>query len=444
MAGYPGSGSIAFVSLSADDAEEKFAFVVINDIPANTVIFFHNRDWKDFALDLSGGSTITYTVGPQGLAAGRVIQIHPGFGWPSAGDPPRCSNQADGSTITRTGYWDVKWGDDRHDEIYVQDAVTGSFLTAIALHETAEPNWLAGTSLLDERSAPYADWTTALEILPMVPDTGVRHDVFCIQRALAETHFSDPADFRFRANQSGWWLRDTGTNDGLWENGVPVDTNNPESDALQDPNSPLYGKWTLPICFMPGTRIRTPAGEAAVETLAIGDAVFTSDGRTRPVKWIGRQRISTLFADPLRVLPIRIRAGALGEHVPSRDLFVSPDHALLLDGVLVHAGALVNGSSITRWNAVPLMFTYYHVELEDHALVLAENTPAETFLDNGRRRAFDNWPEYEALYPEEADRSIPEMRYPRAKAARQVPQATRERIARRARALIRPGAAEAA
>ncbi len=95
--------------------------------------------------------------------------------------------------------------------------------------------------------------------------------------------------------------------------------------------------------------------------------------------------------------------------------------------MLIQAGALVNGSSIVREARVPETFTYYHVELDDHSLILAENTPAETFVDNVDRLGFDNWPEYEALYPE--GRSVTEMPYPRAKACRQVPRAIRERLA---------------
>jgi Hint domain len=67
-------------------------------------------------------------------------------------------------------------------------------------------------------------------------------------------------------------------------------------------------------CFMPGTLIRTPAGDVAVELLEIGDQVLTVDGRSVPVRWIGRQTVSTIFANKDRVLPIRIRAGALAYH----------------------------------------------------------------------------------------------------------------------------------
>ena len=70
-------------------------------------------------------------------------------------------------------------------------------------------------------------------------------------------------------------------------------------------------------------------------------------GGALPVRWIGRQTVAGRFTDERR-LPIRIREGALGPNVPCRDLLVSSDHALLVDDVLINAGALINGTSIVR------------------------------------------------------------------------------------------------
>ena len=188
-----------------------------------------------------------------------------------------------------------------------------------------------------------------------------------------------------------------------------------------------------PICFLRGTYILTPTGDVLVEDLKIGDLVVTSLAGIQPVRWIGRQTVSLTFADPLRVLPIRIKAGALGDNLPVRDLLVSSGHAILVDDILIQAGALVNGTSIVRETSVPNTFTYYHIELDDHALILAEGVSSETFVDNVDRMAFDNWDEHLALYPE--GHAIEEMPFPRAQSHRQVPMAIRRMLSARADAM---------
>jgi hypothetical protein len=187
------------------------------------------------------------------------------------------------------------------------------------------------------------------------------------------------------------------------------------------------------FCFMAGTMIGAPDGEAPVETLKRGDLVMTVDGEAKPVSWIGRQTVFRRFSHPLRNWPVRVAAGALGENIPARDLLLSPDHALRVGGVLANAGALVNGTSIRRETRAPETFVYYHVELEDHALILAENAPAETFLDAVDRLGFDNWEEHLALYPE--GRTVRDMPYPRAKARRQLGAEIRAMLDARANAI---------
>ncbi len=180
-------------------------------------------------------------------------------------------------------------------------------------------------------------------------------------------------------------------------------------------------------CFCAGTLIATDRGDLPVEALRAGDLVTTAEGRARPVRWIGHRAVATRFADPLKAMPVRIMAGALGAQLPTRDLLLSPCHAVLVDGVLIQAGALVNNRSIVREAAMPEQFTYYHIELADHALVLAEGVAAETFVDNADRMGFDNWAEHQALFGTAVE--MTELAYPRAKSARQVPAATRARLA---------------
>lgn len=200
------------------------------------------------------------------------------------------------------------------------------------------------------------------------------------------------------------------------------------------------GAFVAPMCFLAGTHIATPEGERLVEDIAIGDLVLTASGEARPVRWIGRQAVIRMFADPLRSYPICIAAGALEEGVPCRDLFVSPDHALLIDGVLVQASALVNGLSVTRVEQPEERFVYYHIELEGHDLVLAEGVAAETFVDNVTRRRFDNYAEFEALYGEPVE-AVAEMDRPRVKSARQLPAEIRWRLEMRARRIAKAMAA---
>jgi len=157
-------------------------------------------------------------------------------------------------------------------------------------------------------------------------------------------------------------------------------------------------------CFLRGTLIRTDRGEVPVETLTIGDRVATADRGLVPVKWIGRRSFGARFLKAgSPVVPVLIRADALADNVPSRDLRVSPEHALHIDGVLVPAVHLVNGRTITRDAGVETV-DYFHIELEGQAIVFADGAPAETYVNHDNRRMFANWRDYVALYGEDASR----------------------------------------
>lgn len=152
---------------------------------------------------------------------------------------------------------------------------------------------------------------------------------------------------------------------------------------------------TLVACYLRGTRIDTDRGERPIESLALGDLVRTRSGSLRPIRWIGRRRYAheTVLADDA-LLPVRIRASAFATGVPRRDLWVSPDHAMYLDGVLIEARDLVNDRSITRETCGGEV-SYFHLELDTHDVILAEGALSETFVDDDSRHLFDNYAEYE-------------------------------------------------
>jgi hypothetical protein len=145
-----------------------------------------------------------------------------------------------------------------------------------------------------------------------------------------------------------------------------------------------------PPCFAEGTRVATESGLVAVEALRAGDLVLTASGGVRIVRWIGFRHIDlTLHPEPEHVLPIRVIPGAFADGVPCRDLWLSPEHAVLLNGMLIPVRLLRNGASIVREDDCRAV-TYYHVELDSHDVLLAEGLAAESYLDTGNRASFEN------------------------------------------------------
>jgi hypothetical protein len=151
-------------------------------------------------------------------------------------------------------------------------------------------------------------------------------------------------------------------------------------------------------CFAQGTHILTLSGEVAVQDLRVGDILVTGmGGPPQAIRWIGGRRVEChRHPYPHKVLPIRIAAHAFGFGHPHRDLFLSPDHAVFAEGVLIPVKHLVNGTTVHRVAAQNL--TYYHVELDQHDAILAEGLLCESYLDTGDRAAFEGGAATE-LYP---------------------------------------------
>jgi hypothetical protein len=161
------------------------------------------------------------------------------------------------------------------------------------------------------------------------------------------------------------------------------------------------------ICLAGGTLVATPAGPRPIESLARGDLVETRDAGAIPIRWIGSRRVVGRGA----LAPVRIRRGALGNR---RDLWVSPNHRMLLTGaraeilfgeaeVLVAAKHLVNDGTI---RVVPRpAIDYFHLMFDDHQIIFAEGCATESLYPGGealkglseesRREILDLFPELE-------------------------------------------------
>jgi T5SS/PEP-CTERM-associated repeat protein len=162
-------------------------------------------------------------------------------------------------------------------------------------------------------------------------------------------------------------------------------------------------------CFAEGARIGTTRGLVAVEDLAVGDIVLTADGREEPIVWIGQRAVNCdRHPEPETVWPVRIRAGAFGENVPVRDLYLSPDHAVFVHDVLVPVKLLINGTSIAQVERGRVR--YFHVELPRHEVILAEGLTVESYLDLGDRANFNQRGHGETirLFPDFAARLAPD------------------------------------
>jgi len=168
-----------------------------------------------------------------------------------------------------------------------------------------------------------------------------------------------------------------------------ANTGTPPTGAINFNTNFAYTPPT-PVCFVAGTRIRTPTGDVPIEQLVVGQVVSTSNG-TSKVIWVGSMRLKCQGTPwESDIAPVRIAAGALGPNSPERDLLVSPGHGIgfqLLGDVVVPAGVLMNGMTITT--ETPEWVEYWHAEVEEHSLLIAEGVLAESYLDVGNRRRFE-------------------------------------------------------
>jgi len=153
----------------------------------------------------------------------------------------------------------------------------------------------------------------------------------------------------------------------------------------------FYDSYAAVACFVAGTLIDTPTGPRAVETLAPGDLVRSRSGAERELVWVSSQQVSgEAIARHPNLRPVRIQAGALGAGKPTHDLWVSPQHRLLvrskiaerLSGtpeVLVPAIHLTHLPGISQTGGGDGV-SYHNIMCDSHEIIVANGAPAESFL----------------------------------------------------------------
>lgn len=135
------------------------------------------------------------------------------------------------------------------------------------------------------------------------------------------------------------------------------------------------------VCFAPQTRILTPDGPRAIETLQPGDLIETMDHGPQPLMWRVERTLDFEKGAPIAQKPIEIKPGALGAGLPKRSLLVSPQHRILLthdrQDVLAPAKALLSFAGIRRCEGKRRV-TYHALLFEEHQVIFAEGAAVES------------------------------------------------------------------
>jgi hypothetical protein len=166
---------------------------------------------------------------------------------------------------------------------------------------------------------------------------------------------------------------------------------------LEGNGSIVNGQGGPVVCFLKGTKILTQRGHIAIENIQISDRVVTKgkilnnetlandNFKLEPIVWVSNFNVPKLNVDSY---PICIKQNALGPNRPFEDLYVSPNHGIIINGKLVPAKNLANGITIYQ-DCSKDSITYYHLELKKHSAIVANGVLSESFLDLNNKYAFN-------------------------------------------------------
>jgi antigen 43 len=364
-----GSGEVSS-GLTADSVTS--VYVLGGGVTSATMVMSGGTDvvsaqGREFGTVISaGGYELISGVSVSALVSGMAVVVGgttsgmtiTGGGVVSVTDALLGFSVLSNTTITAQGTLTVADGNEVAGSVVLQDE--GTFIISSTAMPFATLSGFTSTNTLDLASVPYVSGGTAILADGSLVITEGGHN-YILQLAGAFRH----DDFHLVPDSVAGTLV-----------------------TVMDP----------PPCFMAGTLIATPDGPVAVERLSVGDVVLTEGGAVEPITWIGSRRIDcNRHVDPARIWPVRILAHAFAPSRPKRDLYLSPDHAILAEGVLIPVKHLLNGRSIIQVAADAVL--YFHLELPRHAVILAEGLAVESYLDTGDRTAFSGTAGARALHP---------------------------------------------
>ncbi|MBY0260554.1 Hint domain-containing protein, partial [Methylobacterium sp.] len=365
-AGAQSAGTSINASISGDGTRVAFQSNASNLVTSDT-----NGSTDVFVKDLGTGTTTRVSTDSTGAQSTGGNSLAPSI----SADGTRVAFSSTASNL-------VAGDTNGQQDVFVKDLGTGTITRVSTDSAGAEGDGTSANSSISGDGTRVAFSSTASNLV--AGDTNGQQDVFVKDLGTGATTrvSTDSTGAQTTGGSGSASISGDGTRVAFQSNAnnLVADDTNGSTDVFEADVA----------CYVTGTRIRTDVGEVAVEDLRVGDCVLTAAGAYRPIRWIGSRAMAPRrHPRPGQAQPVRIRAGALGENKPARDLCVSPGHALCLDmlgEVLVPAVALVNGSTIVQEDVAHV--TYWHVELDGHDILLAEGLPAESYLDCGNRSFF--------------------------------------------------------
>ena len=154
------------------------------------------------------------------------------------------------------------------------------------------------------------------------------------------------------------------------------------------------------VCFLKGTHILTKTGYKPIEHIKIGDSIYAKgkimDNETynikatpqfKRVKWMGKFVATEMNTE---TMPICFKKDCFSPNIPNQDLYVSPNHGIMWNGNKIPAHKFLSMSLPAIFQASNIdHIEYYHLELDEHSIIVANGTATESYLEiNENRKAF--------------------------------------------------------